>query len=151
MRGKVIAIAMGLLASTTLAFAGGHASKEDAIAMVKKAVATIKSEGTGKAYPEIDKVGGPFSQGDLYVAVLDFKGVTLAHGANHKLIGKSLIAVPDVDGKLFVKAMVDNAQKEPTFWVDYKFVNPTTKKIEPKSMYCERLDETIVCAGIYKS
>ena len=36
------------------------------------------------------------------------------------------------------------------FWQDYKFTNPTSKKIEPKQMYCERLDETIVCGGIYK-
>ena len=27
-----------------------------------------------------------------------------------------------------------------TFWQDYKFTNPTTQKIEPKSMYCEKLD-----------
>jgi hypothetical protein len=33
---------------------------------------------------------------------------------------------------------------------DYKFVNPTNKKIEPKQMYCEKLDETTVCAGVYK-
>ena len=25
-----------------------------------------------------------------------------------------------------------------------------TKKIEPKSMYCEKLDESVVCGGIYK-
>ena len=27
---------------------------------------------------------------------------------------------------------------------------PTTKKIEPKSMYCEKLDDTVVCGGVYK-
>ena len=31
-----------------------------------------------------------------------------------------------------------------------KVVDPLTKKVEPKSMYCERLDETVVCGGIYK-
>jgi len=25
-----------------------------------------------------------------------------------------------------------------------------SKKIEPKSMYCERLEDTVVCGGIYK-
>jgi cytochrome c len=25
-----------------------------------------------------------------------------------------------------------------------------SKKIEPKQMYCERLDDTVVCGGIYK-
>jgi len=26
-----------------------------------------------------------------------------------------------------------------------------SKKVEPKQMYCEKLDNTAVCAGIYKS
>jgi len=42
------------------------------------------------------------------------------------------------------------ARKQSVFWQDYKFVNPVSKKIEPKQMYCERLEETAVCAGIYK-
>jgi hypothetical protein len=25
-----------------------------------------------------------------------------------------------------------------------------SKKIEPKSMYCEKLDDAVVCGGIYK-
>jgi hypothetical protein len=29
-------------------------------------------------------------------------------------------------------------------------VNPVTKAVEPKQMYCERLDETAVCGGIYQ-
>ena len=150
MRAKMIAVAMGLVASTTIASAANE-TKEDAIAMVKKAVAAIKAEGAAKAYPEIDKVGGPFTKGGLYVFVLDFKGTTVAHGANPKLIGKNLIAVPDVDGKLFVKAMVDDAKTKTSFWEDYKFVNPATKKIEPKAVYCERVDQAIACAGVYKS
>src|SRR6185295_3797820 len=40
--------------------------------------------------------------------------------------------------------------KQPSFWQDYKFVNPVSKKVEPKQMYCEKLDNTAVCAGIYK-
>ena len=52
----------------------------------------------------------------------------------------------DVDGKLFVKERVEMAAKQASFWQDYKFVNPVTKKVEPKEMYCERLDNTAVCA-----
>jgi cytochrome c len=42
------------------------------------------------------------------------------------------------------------AKSKGTFWQDYKFTNPTTKKIEPKAMYCEKLDDAVVCGGIYK-
>jgi hypothetical protein len=30
-------------------------------------------------------------------------------------------------------------------------MNPVTKAIEPKEMYCERLNETVVCGGVYQS
>ena len=49
-----------------------------------------------------------------------------------------------------VKERVELAQANPSFWQDYKFTNPETKKIEPKTMYCERLEQTVVCGGIYK-
>jgi hypothetical protein len=29
-------------------------------------------------------------------------------------------------------------------------MNPVTKQVEPKQMYCERLDETAVCGGVYQ-
>ena len=77
-------------------------------------------------------------------------GMVYAHGANEKMVGKNLIDLKDVDGKAFVRERVELAKAKPSFWQDYKFTNPETKKIEPKSMYCERLDETIVCGGIYK-
>ena len=44
----------------------------------------------------------------------------------------------DVDGKLYVKERVELAAKQPSFWQDYKFVNPVSKKVEPKEMYCEK-------------
>jgi hypothetical protein len=30
-------------------------------------------------------------------------------------------------------------------------MNPVTKKVEPKQMYCERLGQTVVCGGVYGS
>ena len=40
--------------------AADPATKEEAVAMVQKAVATIKSEGAEKAYAEISNLSGPF-------------------------------------------------------------------------------------------
>ena len=56
----------------------------------------------------------------------------------------------DPDGKAFVQERVELAAKESSFWQSYKFINPVTKKIEPKEMYCERLDQTAVCGGVYQ-
>ncbi len=144
--------AIALLSAISVsAWSAEFATKDEAIAMVKKAVGFIKAQGADKAYAEIDNKGGQFTDRDLYVVVYGLDGKVLAHGANPKLIGKDLIDAQDVDGKYFVKERVDLAQKQASFWQDYKFVNPESKRIEPKQMYCERLDQTAVCAGIYKS
>jgi cytochrome c len=143
-------------ASLTLALAMGsaHASKdagtEDAIAMVKKGVTFIKASGKDKGYAEISNKQGQFIDRDLYLVVYGLDGTVRAHGANEKMIGKNLIELKDIDGKPFVKERVELAQAKGTFWQDYKFTNPVTKKIEPKSMYCEKLEDAVVCGGIYK-
>jgi len=130
--------------------ADGGATSEQAVAMVKKGVAFIKTNGPTKGYVEITSKTGQFKFQDLYLVVYGLDGVVQAHGANEKMVGRNLIDLKDVDGKAFVRERVELAAAKPSFWQDYKFTNPETKKIEPKSMYCERLDSTVVCGGIYK-
>jgi signal transduction histidine kinase len=139
-----------LVAMFGVAFAAEWATKEEAVAMVKKAVAFIKEQGADKAYLEISNKAGRFTDRDLYVVVYGLDGKVLAHGANSALIGKDTLESKDADGKAFVKERVELASKQPSFWQDYKFMNPVSKQIEPKQSYCERLDQTAVCAGIYK-
>ena len=50
----------------------------------------------------------------------------------------------------FVKERIELARKQPSFWQDYKFANPVSKKMEPKQTYCERLEQTAVCGGVYR-
>lgn len=147
----ILAGAAALTLFVGAAQAAEKASKDEAVAMVKKAVAFIKSNGTEKGYGEISNKKGQFIDRDLYVVVYGLDGKVLAHGANEKLIGKDMIDATDVDGTPYVKDRVEKAKAAPSFWQDYKFVNPVTKKVEPKQMYCERLGETAVCGGIYKS
>ena len=77
----------------------------------------------------------------------------LAHGANEKMIGKDVIELRDNDGKFFVKERVEMMSKGPEAkgWQDYKFMNPVSRQIEPKSMYLQRYEDLIVGCGIYKS
>jgi cytochrome c len=145
----------GALAACTLTFASftvhaANATAAEATAMVNKGVAFIKANGKEKAYAAFDDKAGPFVDRDLYLTVYSMDGTVLAHGANAKMIGKNLIDLKDIDGKPFVKERMELAKTKASFWQDYKFTNPVTKKIEPKSMYCEKLDDTVVCGGIYK-
>jgi signal transduction histidine kinase len=82
--------------------------------------------------------------------VYGLDGKVWAHGQNERMVGKVVIDLKDIDGKEFVRERTELAKTKPNFWQDYKFTDPMTKKIEPKQMYCERLDETVVCGGIYK-
>jgi signal transduction histidine kinase len=151
-RGIVVAVAaFAAMVSGSAMAAAEHATAKEAEAMVKKGVAFAKANGKDKAYAEISNKQGQFVDRDLYLVVYQLDGKVLAHGANEKMIGKVLIDLKDVDGKEFVKERVELGKSKPNFWQDYKFTNPVSKKVEPKSMYCERLDETVLCGGIYKN
>ncbi len=145
---KFTTIVIALLASTTLASA--VESKEGAMAMVKKAVTLIKADGPEKAYATISAPGNQFVDGGIYAVVQGFDGVTLAHATNPKLIGKNMIEQQDVDRKFFARDLAENGKKQASFWYDFKFVNPVTKKIQVKDMYCESVEKSVVCAGLYR-
>jgi cytochrome c len=149
--GRVFLLA---LLSTGLAcgavFAADRATKEQAVSMVQKAVAAIKADGADKVYKDVTAKASEFVDRDLYIVVYGLDGTVLAHGSNPKLVGKKMLDAEDVDGKPFVKERVELALKQDSFWQDYKFVDPLSKKVEPKQMYCERLQETVVCGGVYK-
>ena len=144
------ALALGFAGTASAQKKAEFATKDEAVAMVKKGIAFIKANGKEKGYAEITNKKGQFTDRDLYLVVYGLDGVVRAHGANEKMVNKNLIDLKDVDGKPFVKERVELAQSKGTFWQDYKFTNPVTKKIEPKQMYCERLEDTAVCGGIYK-
>lgn len=125
-------------------------SADEAVTMTRKAIALIQAEGTDKAYTAFRDLKGPFVMKDLYVFCMDMNGIMLVHGRNPGLIGKDLTKLKDTDSKLFIQEMITVA-KTGSGWVDYKWTNPDTKKIEPKRTYAEKVDGNSFCAvGIYK-
>lgn len=127
-----------------------QATKAEAEAWVKNAVAYYKTNGREKSLAEWNNKSGPFVKGDLYIFASDFAGKNLAHGVNEKLVGKDLAALKDVDGKSFVVEYVERAKSGKSGWTDYKWPNPVTKEVEAKTTYCEPVDNIAVCAGVYK-
>lgn len=130
--------------------ASDKGSADEAVALVMKAVAYIKANGKEKAFAEFNNPSGSFKNRDLYIFTMDMNGVMSAHGANPKLIGKYLLGVKDVDDKQFAKSFIEVANSKGKGWVDYKWPNPTTKAIEAKSTYIEKVDDMMVGCGIYK-
>ena len=130
----------------------GHAAgtPAEAEAMVKKAIAFYKANGQDKAFTEVTNTKGQFVKDDLYVFVYDIKGKCVAHGFNQKMVGKDLIDLKDAEGKFFVKERVEIAKTKGKGWQDYMFTNLTTKKLEHKTAYFEKVDDFIFGCGAYK-
>jgi len=144
-----ICLLAALAGAAPLVVAADVVTKPEAEAMVKKALGYMKANGREKTFAEIDKKDGQFVDRDLYLVVYGTDGVVRAHGGNAKMIGKNLIELKDVDGKPFVKERVEMAKKKVPFWQDYKFNNPVSGKIEPKTMYCVPEEDIILCGCVY--
>jgi cytochrome c len=132
------------------AAAGGHATAAETEAMVKKAIAFAKANGTEAALAEINNPKGRFIDRDLYLAVDNMEGTCVAHPINPKMIGKNLMEVKDPDGKVFVKERNEMAKRDGKGWHEYKFTDPITKKIGLKRVYFERYGDLIFLGGFYK-
>jgi signal transduction histidine kinase len=138
---------IGLCAGAGKAHASG---KDNAKTLVKHAASFVKYQGKGKALAEISKPRGQFDKGELYVFVYDLQGVMVAHPKNPALIGKNLIDVPDNDGKLFRRDIVEKAKTKGSGWVDYMYLNPETNEVEHKTTYLQKVGDIIICSGAYK-
>jgi len=152
MKGILVKLALiaGLVFSGA-AYAQDHGTADEAIAMSNKAVAAIKVDREKAFAAIIDPADKEFHNKDLYVFVTSLETKkSVAHGANKALIGRDLSELKDVDGKLFVAEMGKVAQEKGTGWVDYKWTNPVSKKIEQKSSYVQRVGDLYVGVGIYK-
>ena len=145
------ALSLSMFAMSSTALAADKGSPDEAVAMVKKAVALIKSDGKEKAFVAFsDPANTTFHDRDLYIYVYDLNGVALAHGNNPKMVGKPLIGLKDNEGKPMIKEMVELAKSKGKGWVDFKWPNPVTKAVEAKSGYIEKVDDMMVGSGIYK-
>jgi len=64
-------------------------------------------------------------------------------------VGREVSSFTDVDGKAFGAEMLDAASPDGA-WVDYKWLDPATDQIEPKSSWLVEHGGYIFGAGIYK-
>jgi cytochrome c len=129
------------------AFAGP--GKPDAEAIVGKAVAFVEANGKEKLVAEVNKKDGQFNQGELYVFVYDLNGTLIADPVNPALVGQNNLAKPDAEGKLFRKEFVSVAKAQGSGWVEYKYNNPVSGKVEPKASFVKKHGDVIIIAGVY--
>ncbi len=120
-------------------------------ALLLAASASVAEEfGTKDEAVSMDKSTLEFHDRDLYPFIYDMNGVNVAHGARPALIGKNLIDLKDQDGTYLIREMVKIANGPGSGWIDYKWPNPITSKIEDKSSYIEKMGDYFIGVGIYK-
>ena len=147
---KILIIALVLALTAGLAVAKGiRGTAPEAVRMVDKAVELIVSEGPEKAFKQISDPKGAFIDRDLYVFVVDLKGIIRAHSGDQSLIGKNMLDVRDMDGKAFIRDLIRQARVKDTGWVDYKWPHPVTGEITAQSRYYKKIGEYIVTCGIH--
>ena len=150
---KSLVLMVAALMFSGAATAAERASRDEAVAMVKKAAAFLKENGKEKAFAEFNKPNGSFVDRDLYIFAYSANGdgINLAHGANSSLIGKNLLDLRDADGKAIIKTIIEAGNsKAGSGWVDYKWPNPMTKAVEQKTSYVEKVGDVVLGSGVYK-
>ncbi|MCX5854075.1 MAG: cache domain-containing protein [Deltaproteobacteria bacterium] len=125
-------------------------AEEDAKRWVDKAVDFYKASGKRIALAEYTNPNGQFVQDEMYLYALNPRGTMLAHGVNEKFVGEEFVDIKDYDGKSFIREIVDVANSTGSGWVEYKWYNPVTKEVLPKMVYFKKVDDLIICSGVYK-
>ena len=121
---------------------------EDAAKMVNDAAAAVAKD-KATAVVEIGNPKSRFVKDELYVFAYDLTGTMVAHPINAKLVGKNLMDVPDANGKLFRKEIINGVTASGTASVEYKYKNPQSGAVENKMTYCKKAVDLAVCAGYY--
>jgi cytochrome c len=122
---------------------------EQTKALAERAAAHIQEVGKEKAFADFNRRDGGFIDGDLYVFCYDSKGVILAHG-NPAFMGRNMQRLKDPDGNEPLQLFNRKVREEGRGWVDYKWPNPVTKRIDDKSSYVIGIDDVVCGAGYYK-
>ena len=135
-----------LLPYSPPAYSADRATPEEAKAMAVKAAEYLRTAGPEKAFAEFTAKDSEWHDRDLYVSVEDAKSVLVAHGANPVLVGRSMIDLKDVDGNS-ISGQIQ--QVKDTGWIHYKWQNPVTKAVEPKTAFEVRVGEYVVGVGAY--
>lgn len=122
--------------------------RERAVALVKRAIARARTAGTDKALKDIADPNGSFREGERYVIVWDKNGVQLAGSTQFN--GRNMIDFADVDGRKITRDTLNIAFTRGSGWYDYRMTNPTTGRVEPKSLYVEQYGDLAFGCGIYR-
>lgn len=122
--------------------------------LVNAAVTYAKQNGMDKLIQQTNQADGRFHVGagsQMYIFIYDLNGVCKGIGFNSSVLaGVNRIDLKDPDGKFIIREFIATAKGKGKGWVDYKYPNPQTNKIEQKTSYVVLHEGFVIGAGIYK-
>ncbi len=148
-RGVGVMTALGLVLLAAPGTAQDRGTPEDAQALVARAIEHYDAVGAEAAFAAFGDPSGGFVDRDLYIFVVGPERALVAHGFDAELVGRPTDTLVDVDGVSFGTMFVEEATAEGT-WVDYRWTDPATGEIHPKSSWVVLHDDHVFGAGIYK-
>lgn len=120
-------------------------------AFVEKAISHIDEVGKEQAFSDFSRPDGGYVDGELYMFCYAKDGTNVAHGGNPAFVGKNLLHVKDPDGMEVNAEIIKLGMAEGQGWIDFKWPNPVSKKVEQKTAYVVKIDDQVVCgSGYYK-
>jgi cytochrome c len=149
LRGMVVALVALLWGLPALA--ADKPSIDEIKSLTLAAAALVATDGVDTARERFH-ADGPFKYGEVYVNVIDTNGTWLVYPPVPKNEGKSVLNVKDSDGRLLVLDIIRVARDQGEGWVNYRWLNPASNRIEPKSSYVKLIPEraAIVYVGVYQ-
>jgi cytochrome c len=139
---------LAMLAGVAL-LAADRGTPGEAKAMLQKAVEYYKKVGRKQALADFNKKKAPFGDRDLYVACFGPDHRITANGGFPKLVGQSADLIRDADGKSVGEEGWDLASKNGEATLRYSWMNPVTRKMEPKVTFFAKVGEDVCGVGAY--
>jgi len=122
---------------------------EQAKALVARAIAEFDRAGRKTAFGEFEDPAGGFIQRDLYVFVFGPDRTIVAHGGDAGLVGTPADSLRDVDGAAFGTRFMDESSEQGS-WMDYKWQDPVSGRLLPKSSWVVQHDGYVFGVGVYR-
>ena len=116
---------------------------------VNEAADMIDAEGIA-AFDELRDPTSEFIFNNNYVFVLDYEGTLLVHP---EIEGTNLFDAQDVNGKYFIREMLEVGREDSSGWIDYWWNKPGEEEASAKSSYIRQIevdgDVLVVGVGVY--
>ncbi len=113
--------------------------------LAEKAAAFFKANGPEPSYARFRDPKGGFLRGDLYVFVAGMDGTLLFNARYPEYVGSLLGGRSGLGGR-----MLAIVRAKGRGWVEYRWYNPCSARIEPKISYFIRVGHYVVGVGAYR-